>query len=445
MAGALEVSSNPINLHGFWIWGPKTTTEQTCQFWNSFVIPSGARVVNADLRMTADNEFFLFLDGRQLGRGAEWRELFVFDLRDLMTPGRHVFAVRAYNSSFFAGLLFDFEVELADGRRIEVHSGPQWKIVPNDVKGWQTKTQPSPDWQAATVIAPFGNDPWWKTPQNVNIMPRLEPFRIYFWQTGWFQITLLSVSAIVILISLRLLAQVALHRKEEWLLRQERARIARDIHDDLGSRMTRLVLHGEVTQSELPLDSRTRAEVEQICEQARGILSTLDEILWAVNPKRDTFRDFTTYVCGYAQDFLKGTSIHCLFDLDPTASDLALSLPMKRTLLMGIKEALNNAVKHSGASELWIKIAAQGHHLSVVVSDNGKGFDTSAPNTLRNGLANMAGRMKELGGKCVITSRPGNGCRTEFMIPLPRSAQAGGSWIQRWKRFGASRGPAISN
>ena len=110
---------------------------------------------------------------------------------------------------------------------------------------------------------------------------------------------------------------MALHRKEQWLLLQERMRIARDIHDDLGSRMTQLVLHGEVAQSDLPADSDTRVQIDRICEEARGILSTLDEILWAVNPKRDTFRDFTSFICGYAQEFFKSTRIQCLFRSRP--------------------------------------------------------------------------------------------------------------------------------
>jgi signal transduction histidine kinase len=425
---------DPTNGLGSWIWAATTTNEQTCHFWRSFEIPASATVKQARLCMTVDNEFSVFLDGRELGRGAEWRELFIFDLKPLMSPGRHVLAVRGFNSTGYAGMLLGLRVELADERRIEIQSDPSWRIAPNELQGWERKSEAAKEWPAATVQAPLGGSPWWQTPININLMPALHPLRISFWQTGWFQISVLSVFGVVILISLRLVAQLAMHRKEQWLLEQERARIARDIHDDLGSRMTRLVLDGEVAQSELPADSRTRLELEQICEQARAILSTLDEILWAVNPKRDTFQDFTSYVCGYAEEYLKSSGMQCLFDLDPAVSDVVLNLPLKRALLMGLKEALNNALKHSEATELVITLKAQAQKLSMAVSDNGKGFDPGALKPGRNGLANMAQRMRELDGACVIVSRPGEGCRTEFTIPLTPARWPARNWLGRWKR-----------
>lgn len=425
---------SPTNGLGSWVWAEQTFNEQTCQFWKTFVIPAGSTVTQARLVMTVDNEFTVFLDGRELGRGAEWRELFIFDLGALITPGTHVLAVRAFNSATAAGMLLGLQVYLADGRRVEIQSDQSWRIVPNGVKGWEKRTVPLKDWPPVTIKAPLGGSPWWQTPVNINIMHTLQPIRVYFWQTAWFQIALLSVFGLVILISLRLVAQIALHRKEQWLLQQERARIARDFHDDLGSRMTRLVLHGEVAQSELPAHSRTRLQLDQICEQARGILSTMDEILWAVSPKRDTYRDFTSFVCGYAQDFLKSSHIQCLFDLDP-AADVVLNLPLKRTLLMVVKEALNNVIKHSQATEVVIAIKVHAQKMAVIISDNGKGFDPAAPKQGRNGLANMTQRMDELDGACKITSQPGKGCRTEFIIPLPRGLRPGRSWVRRWNGF----------
>jgi signal transduction histidine kinase len=260
-------------------------------------------------------------------------------------------------------------------------------------------------------------------------MPSLRPIQVYFWQTGWFQISLLSVSALVVLISFRLMAQLALHQKERRLLQQERARIAREIHDDIGSRMTQLVLHGEVAQSGLPAGSETQVQLGQICEEARGLLSTMDEILWAVNPRRDTLRDFTAYVTKYAQEFLAPTKIQCIFEVDPEMSVAAFELPLRRSLLMAIKETLNNAVKHSSATELRLQIRWQGQWLVVVVQDNGKGFDRASAKSERNGLVNMAQRMSELGGDCQITSQPGQGCRVELKIPLKRPRQNSWAWL----------------
>jgi signal transduction histidine kinase len=435
-----EARVSPTNGLGSWIWEEKTLDNQTCHLWRTFEIPKAGRVTKARLVMTVDNEFTLYLDGRELGRGPDWHELFVFDLTPLLTPGRHVLAVNCYNGSYFAGMLLGLQVDLADGRSIEVKSDKSWRVVPEGVSRWTKRTEAQSNWPAATIIAPLGGSPWWTEPTAVNKMPSLQPIKVLFWQTGWFQVSLLVVCGLVILISLRLMAQLALHRKKRLLLQGERARIARDIHDDIGARMTQLVLHGEVVQNELPADSEIRQQLSWICDEARGLLSTMDEILWAVNPQRDTLRDFTAHVCKYAQEFLKTTQIQCLFEVDPEMSAVAFDLPLRRGLLMAIKETLNNAVKHSGATELRLQIQWQGQQLLVVVQDNGKGFDPAVVKTERNGLTNMSQRMRAMGGSCVVTSQPGKGCRVEFSIPLRHPRSNPWDWIWHTKHYSGQIG-----
>jgi signal transduction histidine kinase len=449
------VYNDPTNLLGSWVWDAKVSDNQTCLLWKAFVIPVSSDVtnypgiINARLCVTVDNEFTVFLDGRELGHGAEWRELFSFDITPVLFPGRHVLVVKGFNSYSFAGMILGLQIDLADGRQIEIKSDASWKIIPlqylrgkeadssgalNDgviIKNWKRiATATAADWPAATIEAPGGGDPWSIMPQRINIMPTLQPIKVFFWQTGWFQAVLLTICLVAIATSLWLVAKLALHRKEEWLLRRERSRIARDIHDDLGSKVTQLVLHGEVTQSELPADAKLRSQLDLICHDARDVLSVLDEILWAVNPKRDHVRDFTAFVCDYAEQFLKVTSIQCFLDVAAEAPALELNLPVRRGLLMVTKEALNNAVKHSGATELWLQIRCEHGRLKLTLKDNGKGFDPVTVSQKRNGLVNMAQRMAELGGTCVVVSQPGNGCRIEFSAPLKQS---------RWQFWGTSK------
>src|SRR5262249_22920509 len=144
--------------------------------------------------------------------------------------------------------------------------------------------------------------------------------------------------------------------------------------------------------------SEIREQLIQLCEEARSLLSTMDEILWAVNPQRDAVKDFSSFVCNYAQEFLKNTPIQCLFEIDSDIPETVLDLPIRRSLLMAIKETLNNAVKYSGASELRLKIQKSGQSLIVCVEDNGCGFDPTAAKPGRSGLANMKQRMEEIGG-----------------------------------------------
>lgn len=426
---------DPTNGLGSWIWADKVADNQTCLLWKEFEVPSSTRVTQARLCMTVDNEFTVFLDGRELGHGDDWHELFVFDLTPLLVPGKHVLAVRAFNSFFFAGMILGLQVDLSDGSRREIKSDESWRVVPDGTSDWERMTEPAADWAAATVEAPFGGDPWWTKPVNVDFMPTLQPIKLLFWQTGWFQITLLSICGVVILISLRLMAQLAFQQKEQQLLQQERARIAREIHDDIGARMTQLVLLGEVVQNGLPGGSEMQVQIGHLCEEARGLLATMDEILWAVNPRRDTLRDFAAYVCKHAEEFLKHTKIQCIFEVDSGISAAACNLPLRRSLLMAIKETLNNAVKHSQATELRLQIKWQGQRLVVVVRDNGKGFDPASLKMERNGLLNMSQRMRELGGECIVASQPGQGCQVKFSIPLKHPRGHFWSWIWDVRQF----------
>jgi signal transduction histidine kinase len=419
-----------VDLLGSWIWDSKTFDAQTCQFWRTFDIPTKCKVTKARLFMTVDNEFVFFLDGRELGRGDDWHELFDYDLTSLLGPGRHVLAIRAYNSFNQAGVILGLRADLADGRFVEIKSDQNWRIVPNETRKWENMTRTNSAWPAATVVGPLGSSPWWWRPVNINRMIFPPEVKIYFWQEAWFQITFLTLSGILLLTIFFLVAQIALHQKERRLLQSERARIAMDIHDDVGSRITQLVLNGEDAQEALPEDSKVRVKLTEIWDEARDVLSSIDEILWALNPRLDTLQDFANYVCDYAQKVLEPSAMACTFDVDPNMPVTAADLPLRRSLLMAMKETLNNIVKHSDATEVHLKIKQQHQQLIVEVLDNGRGFDLTAIKPGRNGLSNMSARMRELGGSCHFSSQPGKGCRIEFNIPLKRSRKF--SWLIKW-------------
>jgi signal transduction histidine kinase len=180
------------------------------------------------------------------------------------------------------------------------------------------------------------------------------------------------------------------------------------------------VLTGEDVQEALPEDSPVRMQLGEIWDDARKVLSSIDEILWALNPRLDTLRDFADYICDYTQKFLEPSGIESVLEVDANIKLGAADLPLRRSLLMAIKETLNNVVKHSGATRLRLKIERQNHHLVVMVEDNGHGFDPASVTAGRHGLGNLSRRMHELGGSCRISSDPGKGCRIEFHIPLKR-------------------------
>jgi len=408
---------------GQWIWDTNTLDKQTCRFWKSFEIPRDAKISRATLRITVDNGYTLFLDGQEIGRGSDWRTVTEYDVTRQLNPGRHVLAVEAFNDRLQAGLIFGLDIQLVDENRstIDVVSDNTWRVVPNTQRNWASKITALPDWHRAIVVGAVGKPPWQPWPFGLSIEPPLQPLIVHFWQAGWFQLSLFSVSALALLFCVWLMTQMAAQSKAQRVLQVERARIARDIHDDLGAQLTQLLLLGEVAQREQPEDAAARTQFNQICEQARELSHALDEVVWAVNSRRDTLRDFVNYVCKYALIYLDPTPIRCRLDVEPEIPPDAFDLPVRRNLFLAVKEALNNAVKHSEAGELFLRIYRKNQKLVVVVEDNGRGFDPAQAGGERNGMTNMSQRMSEVGGECNVASQPGGGCLVEFTVPLARA------------------------
>jgi signal transduction histidine kinase len=423
-AGPSPSVLDQFNHLGSWIWDVETFDKQTCRMWRAFEVPENVGVVRAQLRVSADNGYRLFLDGLEIGQGSDWRTLTVYDVTWRLTPGAHVLAVEAFNDADKAGVIAGLQADLTDGRTLEIASDRNWRIVPNTARRWQNKKRADPSWPKAKVVGRLGQEPWWSRPIKTIDAPPLLPVSVHFWQSAWLQIGLVLVSIAAAATSLRLMTKLAIQSKAQSLLQLERARIARDIHDDLGARLTQLLLAGEVAQSKLPAGSDTRLQFDQICENAREVLDAIDEVVWVVNSQRDTLGDFVNYVCKYAQSFLRSTSVRGRFDVEKDLPAVMLDLPIRRNLLLAVKEAVSNAARHSEATEMFVRIRREGPALTVVVEDNGKGFDPVQANAERNGLTNMAQRMEELGGDCQINSRPGSGCRVEFKIPLAQLQSA---------------------
>lgn len=409
---------------GPWIWAPQTKDKQTCRLWRAFDIPKGSEVSSAKLRIAVDNGYRLMLDGREIGMGSDWRCITEYDVSGWLQPGRHVVAVEGFNDNREAGMLFGLQVNLGSKKTIRIASDADWRYVPGNEPGWESRRSQMPGWGNAVVVSTFlPRQGIWHERQptmilNVVVPP---PTGQRFWQSTWFQMGMWCSVALAGLLCLRLMARLAVQSKAQELLSRERARIARDIHDELGARMTELALEGEVIRTELPDGLPVLPKLDALCEKARSVSGAMDEVVWMVNSKRDTLSDFTNFACKHAQRFLEPTPIRCRLDVDADLPEAAFELPVRRSLLLGVKEALNNAVKYSNATELFLRIHRNGQSLNVVVEDNGSGFDLETADPVRNGLTNMNERMKEVGGSCQISTRPGEGCRVEFQVPLPKS------------------------
>jgi signal transduction histidine kinase len=389
----------------------------------------------------------VFLDGREIGRGGDWKYLTEYDLTLLLSPGRHVLAVEAFNDMLDAGVILGLKIEMSNGNKMSVVSDNSWYVVADDDWRWLTRSRPKSSWFPAKVVGVAGRSPWgrpqstwWDRPRQVIHAPALPPHILHFWQQTWFLALLLSLCAAVAFICVRQAAQLTMHLRTQRLLERERARIARDIHDDLGAGLTQLTLMGELVLREMPTGGDGRGQMDALCTKARTLLGSMDEIVWTVNPRRDTVSDFAAFVCQQVQEFLAPTSLRCRLDVSEELPATPLDLPARRNLLLAVKEAVRNAASHSGASELLLAIRLQDGALEVTVEDNGTGFAAdSVINAKGNGLGNMRQRLADIGGDCRLATMPGAGCRITFSVPVvePKLAKrwtfAFPAWLS-WRR-----------
>ena len=403
---------------GQWIWETNAYDKQTVRLWKAFEIPAYKKISSARLHITVDNGYTLFLDGEEIGRGSDWRTVTEYDVTQLLAPGRHGLGVEGFNDRLEGGLVFGLHIDFTDGSVSEIISDNSWRVATGDGRKWNGKKLEEAQSHPVRVVGSLRTHPWEIWPYGLATVPPLRPLVVHFWQRGWFQLGLFTTCAVAVLFCLWLWTQLSAQSKAQTFLQVERAHIARDIHDDLGAQVTQLLLLGEVAQREQPENSAVRGQFANLCDHARELATALDEIVWAVNSRRDTVRDFTSYVCKYAQIFLRATNIRCRLDVEAEIPATQFDLPVRRNLFLAVKEALNNAAKHSQADELFLRIYRTEKKLSVAVEDNGRGFDPDAADGGRNGLANMAQRMAEIGGTCELSSQPSGGCLVVFTVPL---------------------------
>jgi signal transduction histidine kinase len=403
---------------GCWIWAKQVLNKQTIYLWKTFQVSQPYPVVHAKLSISADNAYTVWLDGQEIGSGSDWRSLNIYELRGKLNPGIHVLAVEGFNDTDKAGVIVGLSLKLANGQFLQVRSDTSWRVVPKPVSGWQTVTQPPDDWPKARFIAVMGQNFWWHLPITVAHIQGLLPEPIPFWQTRKFQSSLFVGCGFFIIIGLYLLIQLVSQSNTHNSLRIERDRIARDLHDDLGSKVNQLLLTGEAA---LIKHTEPDAAIPKICESARDILATIDDVVWIVNSQHDKLNDFAIQICKHTQRFLESTNIRYRFDVGYEFPPKTITQLARRNLFLVVKEAVNNAVKHSHATELTVRIQLEGSMLIVTVEDNGIGFDSKRFDNDRNGLANMTRRMEEIGGSAQIITRPGHGSKICLKVSLTPS------------------------
>lgn len=249
----------------------------------------------------------------------------------------------------------------------------------------------------------------------------------FFWQTWWFRGVVLALFTAAVIKAVRNLSFRRLREKMRGLeqqaaLNKERVRIARDMHDEVGAKLTRLSLLGDMACSHRELSPTAQADVLEISETARETILAFDEIVWAVNPRNDTLDDLIHYLSRHAEEFFDGCDTHCVFDLPNVIPAIMLPTEVRHQVFLAAKEALNNAVKHSKARQVCIRLILHPAAFELVIEDDGLGFTPGAPSKRAgggNGMVNMQERIESIAGRFECTSRPGEGTRLTFYVATP--------------------------
>jgi signal transduction histidine kinase len=235
----------------------------------------------------------------------------------------------------------------------------------------------------------------------------------HFYERGWFYIFCAAIAG-----ALGWVWHRQLHRKlrgelerleQKHAMEKERRRIARNLHDDLGASLAEIGMYAEAARRKTAMPEAAEA-MSFVSARIRSMSEALDAVVWSVNPANDSLNKLTSYLCEIYQDLFAVSAIRGRIDLQDEIPPLPLNPEERANIFLTVREAMNNVLKHSGASEVWLRIKMDGPNFQLSLEDNGRGFDPTASEHLsRNGLSNMRSRIAELGGVLDVQSTVGRG------------------------------------
>jgi len=328
-----------------------------------------------------------------------------------ITPGRHRYEFQFTGLSYSAPEKVRFQYRLAGLEH-------DWANITSPRRAYYSYIPPG-DYRFE--VRACNNDGVWSeasAPLALTVLP-------WFWQTWWFKIgggvlTAVAGGGIVWLDARRRMRRKLERLERQQAIERERARIAKDIHDDLGAGLTRISLLSESVPAEEVSPPQAAEVLNGIFTTTREMTQTMDEIVWAVNPQHDTLDSLASYLGSFAQDFLAGTGVRCRLDVPLQLPNWRLEAEMRHNLFLAVKESLNNALRHAQATEIRVSLGVAAAAFTIVVEDNGCGIPTeltngeAGPAINHNGLTNMRQRLAQVGGRCEISRSPGGGTKVEF-------------------------------
>jgi ligand-binding sensor domain-containing protein/signal transduction histidine kinase len=263
------------------------------------------------------------------------------------------------------------------------------------------------------------------------------PTPLYFqsWAIFLYGMTAIAaVTGVVRIVSHRRLRSALAQLEQQQSLERERMRIAQDMHDDMGSKLTKISFLSEHAQVDAESTGPFAGKMQAIAQTSRELLQTMDEIVWVVNPRNDTLENLVTYLSHYAIEYFQNTRVECELRLPQEIPRYPLSSEVRHNLFLTFEETLNNVLKHSAATNVQVEMTVNPSEFEVKIVDNGRGFEARPfPDTTNrtlgrrggNGLTNMRQRLADIAGECLVSSRPDVGTTVIVRIPLNKKTASG--------------------
>jgi len=211
-------------------------------------------------------------------------------------------------------------------------------------------------------------------------------------------------------------------------MERERTRIARDMHDEIGSKLARISFLSEMVNGEVKSPNQPNGVVESLSKTARELLQSLDRMLWAVNPRNDSLERLSAYLNRYAAEYFQNTPVRCRLAFPENLPPVQLSAETRHNIFLAFEEALANTLKHSAATEVNAQLTCHNGSIEISIADNGRGFSVKTQTEMAAkmagghlGLSGMSDRLHSVGGECQITSSPGSGTLVKFLLPICKS------------------------
>ena len=229
-----------------------------------------------------------------------------------------------------------------------------------------------------------------------------------FWQTWWFStlVVVIIVFVIYYLGTIRVKSQLEIEKLK--------LKIASDLHDNIGAGLTEISILSEVAErSDGHSSSIVKKDLQKISETARQLVDSMSDIVWVVNPQRDSLHDLIVKLKDSYNEFFSTIGISFQVNNVEKSDDIKLPMEYKQNLLLMFKEAINNSIKHSGCKKIILEAFYKNDIIKIVLSDDGNGFDKNEIK-FGNGIRNMENRAKRIRGNLSWNSEQGRGTTVTF-------------------------------